>query len=176
MHCGGRVRRLANVATKQIETAILEISVNFSFSIADLKKSIPGAGVLASLSGEELLAGLRRVLGDAAKDSVVTVEGDIVTVTPNPVVVANSAEAARLSERAAIRARKGELDKAAGIYRHVLELDPTRHDSRRELAMCWWRWTATAASTGMDVAGALAPGNDWGNPRALRTFSGISAA
>ena len=109
--------------------------MNFSFSITDLKKSIPGAEALASLSGEELLAGVRRVLGDAAKDSVVTVDGDIVTVTPNPVAVANSAEAARLSERAAARARKGELDKAAGIYRRVLELDPTRHDSRRELAM-----------------------------------------
>ena len=35
--------------------------------------------------------------------------GMIVTVTPNPVAVANSAEAARLSERAAARARKGEL-------------------------------------------------------------------
>ena len=48
-------------------------------------------------AGMELLAGLRRVLGDAAKDSVVTVDGDVVTITPNPVAVANSAEAARVS-------------------------------------------------------------------------------
>jgi len=130
-----RTGHIAKGATKKIEDVTLGISMNFSFSITDLKKSIPGAEALASLSGEELLAGVRRVLGDAAKDSVVTVDGDIVTVTPNPVAVANSAEAARLSERAAARARKGELDKAAGIYRRVLELDPTRHDSRRELAM-----------------------------------------
>ena len=123
------------VATKPVEDVTLQIPVNFSFSITDLKKSIPGTEALASLSGGELLGELRRILGDVAKDSAVTVEGDIVTIAPNPVAAANSAEAARLSERAAMRARKGEFDKAAGIYRRVLELDPTRHDSRRELAM-----------------------------------------
>lgn len=109
--------------------------MQFSFSISDLKKSIPGAEALASLSGEELLAGLRRVLGEVAKDSEVTVEGDLVTIEPNPVAAANSTEATRLHEKAGMRARKGEFDKAAGIYRRVLELDPTRQDSRRELAM-----------------------------------------
>ncbi len=70
-----------------------------------------------------------------AKDADIAVEGDLVTVTPAPVGESGAAEAARLSEMAAMRARRGEFEKATAIYRRVLELDPSRHDSRRELAM-----------------------------------------
>ena len=41
--------------------------MQFSFSITDLKKSVPGAAVLASLEGDALLAKLREVLGKVAE-------------------------------------------------------------------------------------------------------------
>lgn len=44
-------------------------------------------------------------------------------------------EARRLLEKAAKRARNGEFEKARDIYARVLELDPTLHDARRDLAM-----------------------------------------
>ncbi len=96
---------------------------------------MPGAAVLADLSGEALVAGLREVLGQAAANADVSVEGDIVTVRPHPAPPAAAEEAERLTKKAAARARQGEYEKAANIYRRVLELDPHRQDSRRELAM-----------------------------------------
>lgn len=109
--------------------------VQFSFSITDLKKSVPGAGALTALEGEELIAKLREVLGEVAKGAEVTVDGDMVTVTPDPVAAVNEVEARRLTQKAAIRARRGEYVKAVDIYRRVLELDPHLQESRRELAM-----------------------------------------
>ncbi len=44
-------------------------------------------------------------------------------------------EAQRLLEKAAKRARSGEIQKAKDIYERVLELDPAMADARRELAM-----------------------------------------
>jgi tetratricopeptide (TPR) repeat protein len=109
--------------------------VQFSFSISDLKKSVPGATALSSLAGDALVAKLREVLGKVAEDAEVTVEGDLVTIRPNPPTESTAQEAERLSKKAAVRARQGEYEKAAGIYRRVLELDPGRQDSRREFAM-----------------------------------------
>ena len=109
--------------------------MQFSFSITDLKKSVPGAETLAALEGQALISELRRVLGEVAEGAVVSVDGDLVTVRPDEVSSANAEEARRLTERAAMRARRGEYEKAANIYRRVLELDPQRQDSRRELAM-----------------------------------------
>ena len=123
--------------------------MRFSFSITDLKKSVPGAETLTALEGEALIAELRRVLGDVAKDSVVSVDGDVVTVCPDEVSAANAEEALRLTAKAAMRARQGEYAKAAGIYRRVLELDPQRQDSRRELAMALVEMGQT--SDAMDV-------------------------
>lgn len=109
--------------------------MHFSFSIIDLKKSVPGAETLAALEGEALIAELRRVLGEVAEGAVLSVDGDVVTVRPDEVSAANAEEARRLTEKATKRARQGEYEKAASIYRRVLELDPQRQDSRRELAM-----------------------------------------
>lgn len=109
--------------------------MQFSFSITDLKKSVPGAAALASLEGDALLAKLREVLGKVAEGAHVSVDGDMVTVLPDPLAAATANEAQHLTEKAVMRARRGEYEKAAKIYRKVLELDPHRQDSRRELAM-----------------------------------------
>ena len=123
--------------------------MQFSFSITDLKKSVPGAERLAALDGEALISELRRVLGEVAEGAVVSVDGDIVTVCPDEVSPANAEEARRLTEKAALRARRGEYEKAASIFRRVLELDPQRQDSRRELAMALVEMGQT--SDAMDV-------------------------
>ena len=109
--------------------------MEFSFLISELKKSLPGTENFDALTGAELQAALRRLLGAVAANADLRVEGDLVTVTPKPVSRVYLDEAQRLYEKAGMRARKGEFEKAAGIYRRVLEIDPSRNDARRDLAM-----------------------------------------
>ena len=44
-------------------------------------------------------------------------------------------EAARLAERATKRAGEGNYDKAISVWKRVLELNPSLHKARRDLAM-----------------------------------------
>lgn len=90
---------------------------------------------LAGLQGEPLLRELRAFLGDVARGADIQVEGTFVTVTPTEPRKPDAEEADRLFEKAGQRATRGEFSKAIGIYRRVLELDPNRHDARRDLAM-----------------------------------------
>lgn len=60
----------------------------------------------------------------------VVVEGDEVVISYPEEADAKRAEAARLVERAVKRAREGDYKKAIGIYRRVLELDPSFHAAR----------------------------------------------
>lgn len=109
--------------------------MEFSFLISELKKSLPGTENFDALTGAELQAALRRLLGDVAAGANLRIEGDLVTVTPKPVSPVYLDEAQRLYEKAGMRARKGEFEKAAGIYRRILEIDSSRNDARRDLAM-----------------------------------------
>jgi len=110
--------------------------MEFSFHIADLKKSLPEADeCLTGLKGEELLAALRRLLGSVAEEAELNVNGDVVTVTPSEVSRVYLDEGDRLYGKAGMRAKNGEFEKAAAIYRRVLEINPSRHDARRDLAM-----------------------------------------
>ena len=72
-------------------------------------------------------------------------------------------EAGRLAERAAKRAAEGNYDKAISLWKRVLELNPSFHKARRDLAM-------SCVETG-DIEGAknhlievlrLSPGDAWG--------------
>src|SRR5437773_996870 len=67
----------------------------------------------------------------------VVVEGDEVVISYPEEAEAKRAEAARLTERAVKRAREGDYKKAIGIYKRVLELDPSFHAARRDLAMAY---------------------------------------
>jgi tetratricopeptide (TPR) repeat protein len=67
----------------------------------------------------------------------VTVEGDEVVIQyPEESTVAQ-AEAARLAERAGKRAAEGNYEKAIGILKRALELQPSLHKARRDLAMAY---------------------------------------
>ena len=68
---------------------------------------------------------------------VVTVEGDEVVIQyPEESTVAQT-EATRLAERAGKRAAEGNYEKAIGILKRVLELQPSLHGARRDLAMAY---------------------------------------
>ena len=89
--------------------------MQFSFSITDSKKSVPGASALEALEGDALIAKLREVLGRAAQDADVIVDGDMVTIRPHPVSSSGAEEAERLTRKAAMRARQGEYEKASNL-------------------------------------------------------------
>jgi Tfp pilus assembly protein PilF len=67
----------------------------------------------------------------------VTVEGDEVVIQYPEESTAAQAEAARLAERAGKRAAEGNYEKAIGILKRALELQPSLHKARRDLAMAY---------------------------------------
>jgi tetratricopeptide (TPR) repeat protein len=109
--------------------------VTLSFPIDDLRKSVPEAAGLDGLSGDSLIDALRQVLGKLSDGAAITVADGMVTLDFGDVPAANVMEAQRLYLKAATCAGKGEFPKATSLYRRVLELDPSRQDARRELAM-----------------------------------------
>jgi tetratricopeptide (TPR) repeat protein len=106
-----------------------------SFSIDDLKQSVPGAADLAALIGDELSEALRRLLGKAADGAAIRVDGKMISLDFGDIPEARVLEAQRLCEKASTQATKGELPKAASIYRRALELNPSLQSARRALAM-----------------------------------------
>jgi Flp pilus assembly protein TadD len=67
----------------------------------------------------------------------VVVDGDDVVITYPEEGTAAQMEAARLAERAGKRAAEGQYEKAIGIWKRVLELQPSLHAARRDLAMAY---------------------------------------
>ena len=76
-------------------------------------------------------------LGFLPQPLAITIEGDeVVLQFPEESDVAQN-EAARLAEKAAKRAAEGNYSKAIGIFKRVLELQPSLHSARRDLAMAY---------------------------------------
>jgi len=71
------------------------------------------------------------------KPIIVTLEGDEVVISFPEEPDAKKEEAARLADRAVKRANEGNYEKAIGIYKRVLELQPSFHEARRDLAMAY---------------------------------------
>ena len=109
--------------------------MTLSFPLDDLRKSVPEAVALDGLSGDPLIDALRQILGKLADGAAITVADGMVTLDFGEVPAANVMEAQRLHLKAATCAGKGEFPKATSLYRRVIELDPSRQDARRELAM-----------------------------------------
>jgi Tfp pilus assembly protein PilF len=109
--------------------------VTVSFSVDDLKQSLPGAAVLAGMSGDALREAVSRLLGKVAESAALQIDGRMVTLDFGDIPEERILEAERLREKAGKRAAKGEFSKAVSSYRRVLELDPTNQSARRELAM-----------------------------------------
>src|SRR6266496_5303705 len=75
--------------------------------------------------------------GFLQKPIAVTVEKDEVVISYPEEPDAKREEAARLAARAVKRASEGQYEKAIGIYKRVLELQPSFHAARRDLAMAY---------------------------------------
>ena len=71
------------------------------------------------------------------KPIAVTLEGDEVVISYPEEADKKREEAARLAARAVKRASEGNYKKAIGIYKRALELQPSFHDARRDLAMAY---------------------------------------
>src|SRR5436309_3680481 len=69
------------------------------------------------------------------KPIAVTLEDDEVVISFPEEPDANKEEARRLADRAVKRASEGNYEKAIGIYKRVLDLQPSFHSARRDLAM-----------------------------------------
>ena len=66
---------------------------------------------------------------------VVHIEGDEIVIQYPEESSAAQAEAARLAGRAGRRAAEGNYQQAIGILKRVMELQPSLHGARRDLAM-----------------------------------------
>ena len=71
------------------------------------------------------------------KPLTVLVEGDNVSISFPEESTAAQAEAIRLAKRASQRAGEGSFEKAINIFKRVLELMPSLHLARRDLAMAY---------------------------------------
>src|SRR6266702_998950 len=71
------------------------------------------------------------------KPIIVTLEGDDVVISFPEERDSKKEEARRLADRAVKRASEGNYEKAIGIYKRVLELQPSFHSARRDLAMAY---------------------------------------
>src|SRR5256885_4492366 len=71
------------------------------------------------------------------KPIAVTLEDGEVVISFPEEPNAKKEEATRLADRAVKRASEGNYEKAIGIYKRVLELQPSFHAARRDLAMAY---------------------------------------
>ena len=72
-------------------------------------------------------------------------------------------EAARLAERATKRATEGNYDKAISLWKRVLELNPSLHKARRDLAMsCMETGDTEGAKNHLIEVLRLNPADAWG--------------
>jgi tetratricopeptide (TPR) repeat protein len=113
----------------QIRTMRLKIAALFEFE-----------GKTPPTNGTDLVSITPLVLkqfGFLPQPVMVTVEGDEVVIQFPEESTAAQAEAARLAERAGKRAAEGNHEKAIGILKRALELQPSLHKARRDLAMAY---------------------------------------
>ncbi len=97
-------------------------------------------GQLISLHAPDVVSITPLVLkqfGFLPQPMFIRIEGDEVVVSFPEESLAAQTEAARLAERAAKRATEGDYGKAIGILKRVLELQPSLHSARRDLAMVY---------------------------------------
>lgn len=96
-----------------------------------------GQAVPAVRPGDEVIAAMvRQQFAFLPQPLQVDIAERTVTVSFAAESASAQEEANRLAARAAKRAGAGEFDKAISILKRVLELQPSFHQARRDLAMC----------------------------------------
>jgi len=89
----------------------------------------------AALDSDGLRAKLADFYGFLPDSAEVVIDNDAVVLSWPDTSSTNKAEAERLAQKAAQRAKRGEHGKARDILKAALELDPSLTDARRDLAM-----------------------------------------
>ena len=85
----------------------------------------------------EVIARLRQVYDFLPKETNISVEDGIVRIDIPESAIANKEDAVRLLDKGSERAKRGEYQKAVGIFSRVLELDPSNIEARRNLGMAF---------------------------------------
>ena len=125
-------------------SAIVDLALSIAFpAMKEIRLKISDLFEIESQTAErpkEFAAITEYVLkhyGFLPKPIAVTVENDEVVISYPEEPDAKREEAARLAARAVKRASEGQYEKAIGIYKRVLELQPSFHAARRDLAMAY---------------------------------------
>jgi tetratricopeptide (TPR) repeat protein len=133
----------------------------FHTTLKDLELLAIEAGA-SYVAGGGITDKLREIFSFLPEGTDFSVEGETVTITVPDSEATRKAEASRLAEKAAQRARQGEYEKAKDIYRRVLELDPAHPNARRDLAMvCVETGDNDEAKDYLIESLRLAPGDAW---------------
>ena len=112
---------------QHLRTIRLKIASLFEFD----EKTPPASGTdVVSLTSLVL-----KQFGFLPQPIMVTVEGDEVVIQYPSETTTAQVEAVRLAERAGKRAAEGNYEKAISIFKRVLELQPSLHKARRDLAI-----------------------------------------
>ena len=107
----------------------------FFIPLSDLK--LFHAADLSSLSEREIVERIRSDQPELFADATLAVRDGALVVEFRPIADAARMEAARLLEKGVIRCRQGESQKAVGILRRVIELDPSVVAAYRNLGMAY---------------------------------------
>jgi len=97
----------------------------------------------------EVIARLRQVYDFLPKETNISVEDGIVRIDIPESAIANKEDAVRLLDKGSERAKRGEYQKAVGIFSRVLELDPSNIEARRNLGMAFMElaWISTVLNS-----------------------------
>lgn len=112
----------------QKQTIRLKISDLFEFE----GQTAPGTPDTATVT-----ALARKQFGFLPQPVLIQIEGDEVVIQYPEEPAAAQTEAKRLADKAGKRAAEGNYAKAIGILKRVLELQPSLHAARRDLAMAY---------------------------------------
>lgn len=108
--------------------------MTFHTTLKDLELLAKQAG-MSYVAGGGITDKLRELFSFLPEGTTFRLDGEKVSITIPETKASEKAEASRLAEKAAQRARQGEYGKARDIYRRVSELDPAHPSARRDLAM-----------------------------------------
>lgn len=138
-----------------VKSVTIQINDLFEFEGQPVPAQRPDNGIIEAMA--------RRQFEFLRQPLQIEISDNAVTVSFSEESAAAQDEAVRLAERAGKRAAEGNYDKAISLWKRVLELHPSLHKARRDLAMA-------SMETG-DIEGAknhlievlrLNPSDPWG--------------
>src|SRR5208283_845255 len=138
-----------------VKSVTIQINDLFEFEGQPVPAQRPDNAVVEAMARRQFEF-LRQPIQIEVEDSTVTISFAEESTTAQD-------EAARLAERAAKRAGEGNYGKAISLWKRVLELNPSLHKARRDLAMACMEASDTEnAKNHLIEVLRLNPGDAWG--------------